>query len=131
MHVPRQQQKRRIDVFYDKYHGFSLVMLAGIILCGGASRRMKSPKAWLQLGQETFLSRCVRIVSGVCEPVFVVAGPNQQLPQLPDEIVIGRDQTEYGGPACGLVNALANLEMTCDQVFVTGCDYPFVTAELI
>lgn len=106
-------------------------MLAGLILCGGASRRMKSPKAWLELGHETLLNRCVRVASGVCERVFVIAGPDQQLPVLPDEVFIGRDKIEYGGPARALLNALLNFEVICDHVFVTGCDYPFVTAELV
>ncbi len=48
--------------------------IAGLILAGGASRRMGSPKALLRLQDETFLDRLIRLFSGVCEPVVVVVG---------------------------------------------------------
>lgn len=48
--------------------------IAGLILAGGASRRMGSPKALLRYDGETFLERMIRLFSGVCEPVVVVLG---------------------------------------------------------
>lgn len=49
-------------------------MIAGIILSGGASRRMGSPKALLRFQNETFLDRLIRIFSPFCNPVIVVVG---------------------------------------------------------
>ena len=45
----------------------------GIVLCGGKSTRMGRPKLSLPFGDETMLSRVVRIVSQVVSPVVVVA----------------------------------------------------------
>jgi molybdenum cofactor cytidylyltransferase len=48
--------------------------IAGIILAAGASSRMGSPKALLEYRGETFLDRLIRVFSGCCDPVIVVAG---------------------------------------------------------
>ncbi len=48
--------------------------IAGIILSGGASRRMGTPKALLRFQNETFLDRLIRVFSPVCDPIIVVVG---------------------------------------------------------
>ena len=48
--------------------------IAGIILAGGASRRMGTPKALLLFQGETFLDRLIRLFSVVANPVIVVVG---------------------------------------------------------
>ncbi len=48
--------------------------IAGIILSGGASSRMGTPKALLQFHGETFLDRLIRLFSAVMSPVIVVLG---------------------------------------------------------
>jgi molybdenum cofactor cytidylyltransferase len=48
--------------------------IAGIILSGGASRRMGTPKALLRFQNETFLDRLIRVFSAVCSPTIVVVG---------------------------------------------------------
>jgi len=48
--------------------------IAGIILSGGASRRMGTPKALLRFQNETFLDRLIRLFGGVCDPIIVVVG---------------------------------------------------------
>jgi molybdenum cofactor cytidylyltransferase len=48
--------------------------IAGVILSGGASRRMGTPKALLQFQDETFLDRLIRLFSAVCDPVIIVVG---------------------------------------------------------
>ncbi len=52
----------------------------GLVLAGGASRRMGRPKALLEVGQETYLSRIVRILkAGGCEQIIVVTGAHHRL----------------------------------------------------
>jgi molybdenum cofactor cytidylyltransferase len=48
--------------------------IAGVILSAGASRRMGTPKALLELDGETFLDRLIRLFSLVASPVIVVLG---------------------------------------------------------
>lgn len=48
--------------------------IAGIILSGGASRRMGTPKALLRFQNETFLDRLIRVFSATCDPIVVVVG---------------------------------------------------------
>lgn len=67
-------------------------MTAGLVLSGGASRRMGQPKALLQLGGVTLLERLVRIFAGFCDPVVVVTGAHHAelvaaLPSLPAQLV--------------------------------------------
>jgi molybdenum cofactor cytidylyltransferase len=53
--------------------------VAGIILAAGASRRMGTPKALLDYRGETFVNRLIRVFSGCCDPVIVVAGVHAEL----------------------------------------------------
>jgi molybdenum cofactor cytidylyltransferase len=48
--------------------------IAGVILSGGASRRMGTPKALLEFRSETFLDRLIRVLGRVCDPIIVVVG---------------------------------------------------------
>jgi molybdopterin-guanine dinucleotide biosynthesis protein A len=99
---------------------------AGIILAGGQSKRMGSPKAWLPVGAELMLPRIVRLLSEAVSPVIVVAAPGQDLPVLPAEIQVVRDEREGRGPLQGLAAGLSALNGIADAAFVTGCDTPFL-----
>lgn len=105
--------------------------IAGMILCGGQSRRMGQPKAWLPLGDERMLQRMVRIVRGVLDPVIVVAAEGQELPELPEGIIIVRDDLPDRGPLQGLASGLARLPEACAAAFVTACDYPLLRPAFI
>lgn len=105
--------------------------IAGIVLCGGASRRMGQSKAWLKFGGEPLLVRVVRILSQAVTPVITVAGPNQSLPELPGDVHIARDPVEYQGPLVGLAAGLALVPSGTSHVFVTGCDAPFLSLALV
>ena len=52
--------------------------LAGLILAGGESRRMGSPKALLEFEGETFLDRLILMLGQCCSPVIVVLGHEPQ-----------------------------------------------------
>ena len=49
-------------------------VIASVILAAGASSRMGSPKALLELRGETFLDRLIRVLGAETDPVIVVLG---------------------------------------------------------
>jgi molybdenum cofactor guanylyltransferase len=110
---------------------YSGMKVGGIILCGGMSSRMGQPKAWLPFGGEWMLARVVRIVREAVDPVVVVAAPDQQVPPLPAEVEIVRDEVQGRGPLQGLAAGLAALRDKVDAVFTSSCDVPFLKPAFI
>lgn len=106
---------------------------AALVLCGGESRRMGFPKAWLPFGNETLLERVVRSLEQTLAPVAVVAAPEQELPPLPGTVSIVRDRRGGRGPLEGLATGLSwlmELHPNVEAAFVTSCDATNVTGEL-
>ncbi len=97
-----------------------------IVLCGGKSTRMGSPKALLPFGPETMLQRVVRLLSGVVTPIVVVAAADQPLPELPPQVIVTRDEQEGRGPLEGLRAGLKALPAHVDAAYVTSCDVPLL-----
>jgi len=58
--------------------------------------------------------------------VLVVAAPGQDLPDLPERVVVVRDPVEGLGPLNGFATGLAALPPEVDRVFLTSCDVPFL-----
>jgi molybdopterin-guanine dinucleotide biosynthesis protein A len=61
----------------------------------------------------------------------VVAAPGQELPPLPPEVEIARDEQEGRGPLQGLAAGLAALAGRVDAAYLSACDAPFLKAELV
>src|SRR6476660_6877923 len=99
--------------------------IGAVVLCGGQSSRMGRPKAWLPFGPEVLLQRIVRILREVVEPVVVVTSPEQELPALPELVVIARDDRPYLGPLNGLAAGLAALAGRVEVAYLSSCDVPF------
>jgi molybdopterin-guanine dinucleotide biosynthesis protein A len=105
--------------------------LAGVVLCGGKSSRMGSPKAWLDFGGERLLQRVVRAVAEVASPVVVVAAPGQEVPPLPASIVIVRDAVSGRGPLQGIAAGLDAVAADARAAFVSSTDVPFLHPAMI
>ncbi len=99
---------------------------AAVVLCGGESRRMGRPKAWLPFGDELMLQRVVRLAGTVAKPIVVVAAPGQEIPELSSDVVIVRDPISGRGPLQGLAAGLAALPDAIELVFATATDVPFL-----
>jgi molybdopterin-guanine dinucleotide biosynthesis protein A len=100
--------------------------VAGIVLCGGQSKRMGRPKAWLPFAGETMLPRVVRLLGDAVSPLVVVAAPDQDLPPLPSDIAVVRDEEKGRGPLQGLAAGLAALRGRADAAYLSSCDVPFL-----
>ncbi|SEH73237.1 molybdenum cofactor guanylyltransferase [Mycolicibacterium rutilum] len=106
------------------------VPLAGIILAGGASRRMGRDKATLPYGDTTLVERMVDVLKPRCAPIFVVAAPGQALPTLDAEIL--RDEVRGVGPLLATGRGLrAAAEAGAELAFVAAVDMPLLSADLI
>src|SRR5262245_21810446 len=100
--------------------------VAGIVLCGGRSSRMGRPKAWLPFGGELMLARVVRLLREEADPVVVVAAPDQDVPPLPAEVVVVRDEEKGRGPLQGLAAGLDALRGRAEAAYLSSCDVPFL-----
>lgn len=100
--------------------------VSGIILCGGQSKRMGRPKAWLPFAGEIMLPRVVRLLRETINPIVVVAAPDQDVPPLPVDVEIVRDEEKGRGPLQGLAAGLTALRGRADAAFLSSCDVPFL-----
>jgi molybdopterin-guanine dinucleotide biosynthesis protein A len=100
--------------------------LGAVVLCGGESRRMGSPKAWLPFGDERLLQRVVRLAGTVAHAIVVVAAPGQELPELPPDVTVVRDAVAARGPLQGLAGGFAALPRSVELAYATATDVPFL-----
>jgi molybdenum cofactor guanylyltransferase len=98
-----------------------------IILAGGKSSRMGSPKAALDWHGSTLLRRVTglaqRIVDG---PVVVVRAPEQELPELHPSIEVVSDARGGRGPLQGLAAGLAAIGGTAAVAYASSTDVPLL-----
>ena len=109
----------------------SPLSVGGLVLCGGRSTRMGLAKATLPFGPELMLQRVVRLLSQVVSPIAVVAAPGQELPPLPEGVIITRDEREGRGPLEGLLAGLTALAPHCDAAYATSCDVPLLVPAFV
>jgi molybdopterin-guanine dinucleotide biosynthesis protein A len=99
---------------------------AAIVLAGGRSSRMGSPKADLEWHGATLLHRTTAVLArAVSGPVVVVRAPGQRLPALPSDVAVVDDPVEGLGPLQGIAAGLAAVPGT-ELAFVTSTDLPFL-----
>ncbi len=105
--------------------------IAGIILCGGESRRMGRSKAALPFGPRSLLEHVAGIVGSICKPVLVVAAAEQELPPLPETIQVVWDTIAAEGPLRGFATGLEALPESAELVFLASTDAPFLKPKWI
>jgi molybdopterin-guanine dinucleotide biosynthesis protein A len=107
----------------------------GIVVAGGASRRMRLPegasKATLLLGGRTLLEHVCRAVRPEVARLVVVAGPDQTLPALPEIDHVLRDSHPGAGPLAGIADALREAGPAPAIALVTSCDVPLLQRDLV
>jgi molybdenum cofactor guanylyltransferase len=100
---------------------------AGVVLAGGRSSRMGTPKAALEWHGSTLLHRTVSIVARAAGgPVVVVRAPGQDLPGLPRGTLVTEDPREGKGPVQGIAAGLAALSGVAEAAFISSTDLPFL-----
>jgi molybdopterin-guanine dinucleotide biosynthesis protein A len=105
---------------------------AGIVLAGGRSSRMGTPKAALEWHGSTLLRRVVGIVGRAIDgPVIVVRAPGQELPSLPPGVEIVDDAREGRGPLQGLEAGLAAAREHAPVAYASSTDVPLLHTRFV
>jgi len=100
--------------------------LVGVVLCGGASRRMGRDKALVPVGGVPMAQRVADALRHAgCEPVVVVGGDGAALRDLGMQVVPDLHPGE--GPLGGLITALRSFAHA-SAVVVVACDLPWLGA---
>jgi molybdenum cofactor guanylyltransferase len=92
---------------------------------------MGSAKALLPFGDVPLLLRMIRIVRPKVDTLVVVAAAETELPALPDDVSLVRDDRPFLGPLNGLAAGLTTLRETHRAAFVCSCDLPFLRPEVV
>jgi molybdopterin-guanine dinucleotide biosynthesis protein A len=100
---------------------------SSIVLAGGRSSRMGSPKAALDWHGSTLLRRVTGIVARAVDgPVVVVRAPGQDLPDLAPAVEVVDDAREGRGPMQGLAAGLAAVGNRAAVAYVSSTDVPLL-----
>ncbi|MGQ0843818.1 MAG: molybdenum cofactor guanylyltransferase [Sporichthyaceae bacterium] len=100
---------------------------AGIVVVGGQSSRMGSPKAHLPWAGSTLVFRTAAMLRETLSgPVVVVGAPGQVLPDLPDGVEVGVDAVPGRGPLEGLATGLALVGDRAPIAFLAATDMPML-----
>ena len=98
-----------------------------IILAGGRSSRMGSPKAALDWHGSTLLRRVTGLAQRTVDgPVVVVRAPGQELPELHPSVEVVSDAREGRGPLQGLAAGLDAVGDRAEAAFVSSTDVPLL-----
>jgi len=97
--------------------------MAGVLLTGGASRRMGTDKARLVVNGEALAARSARVLAQVCDPAIEVGSGVSGLPTV-------REEPAGAGPLAALLAGVGALGEP-RSVVLLACDLPNVSAELV
>jgi molybdopterin-guanine dinucleotide biosynthesis protein A/molybdopterin converting factor small subunit len=122
----------------------SVMKASAVILSGGKSSRMGSPKALLLFDGEPLVVHVARALRSLFGDIVVVGGPGEEFVELlrllssqpnklkqPNEpkVTLIRDEVSHQGPVGGIYYGLS--VAAGEFCFVTSCDVPFLSARLI
>jgi molybdopterin-guanine dinucleotide biosynthesis protein A len=100
----------------------------GVILAGGAGRRIGGAKATVKLRGRPMIEYPLAAVQGALDDVVVIAKADTELPNLPG-VTIWIEPILPQHPVVGILHALALAAGR--RVLVCAADMPFVTSSLI
>jgi molybdenum cofactor guanylyltransferase len=104
-----------------------MAQTAAIVLAGGRSSRMGTPKAGLEWHGSTLLRRVTGLIARAVDgPVVVVRAPGQDLSDLDGRVELVADAREGRGPLQGLAAGLAAIDDRAEVVYVSSTDVPLL-----
>ena len=103
--------------------------LGAVVLAGGRSSRMGTPKAELDWFGSPLVYRTASILARIAAPLVVVRAPDQALPDLPEGTLVVADEAEGLGPLQGMAAGMRAVEavgVDTEAVFVSSTDVPML-----
>ncbi len=101
--------------------------LTALILCGGRSKRMGRPKAFLPFGGTTMINHILTNVKDMFAETFLVSNEPESFEDFDVDVV--KDILPYRGPLGGILSGL--LVSQHSHAFVIACDMPLITPKMI
>lgn len=101
--------------------------LTALILCGGRSKRMGRPKAFLPFGGTTMVNHILTQVKDLFAETFLVSNEPESFEDF--EVDVVKDILPYRGPLGGILSGL--LVSQHSHAFVIACDMPLVNPRTI
>ena len=100
--------------------------VSGVVLVGGASRRMGQSKAWVELAGAAFIVRVIETLRRVCDEILIVANEAAEFESLDAQVVpdVFPGRGSLGGLYSGLNAAKSELSIA------VACDMPFLRADV-
>jgi len=107
------------------------LVVSGIVLAGGRSRRFGSDKLAARVGAGTLLDRSVAAVASIVSDVVVVVAPLDERVVTPiaGPLRIVADPEAHGGPLVGLLTGLEAVDQPL--VVVVGGDMPSLRPDVL
>jgi molybdopterin-guanine dinucleotide biosynthesis protein A len=101
--------------------------VTALILCGGRSKRMGRPKAFLPFAGTTIIEHLLGVTKLVFDETFLVSNEPEMFNHL--EVDVVKDILPYRGPLGGILSGL--LVARNEHVFILACDMPLVNRRLM
>jgi molybdopterin-guanine dinucleotide biosynthesis protein A len=96
-------------------------------MAGGRSSRMKFNKAFAEVGGKPVIQIIIEKLQPIFQEIIIISNEPHLFTSF--GLPIYQDIYPYLGPVGGIHSALVNASY--DQMFILGCDMPFINTELI
>lgn len=109
-------------------------MISCVVLAGGQSKRMGKDKAFLKIGDKTFLRKILESLSKKCDEIIIVGNKDKEL-YLKEAQTVNKpvkftsDIYPYQGPLNGIISALHLINH--EKTFISTCDTPLIKPEVV
>jgi len=100
---------------------------SGAILAGGKSSRMKFNKAFAEVGNKPVINIIIEKFDRLFDETIIISNEPQLYSHLNHQVFT--DIYPRMGPVSGIHSALCHASY--DQIFVLGCDMPFMSMDLV
>lgn len=103
--------------------------MLGVVMAGGASRRMGFDKRNFEFSGRSLVERSAQVLRPVCEEVVISMQPGEVW-ESPSLRTI-HDRRARSGPLAGLESALEEAQTAAATVFLLACDLPHVGTSVV